>query len=177
VVLFAVFAVLRRLAMPGAGEDVRQRVPPTFIFLSAIVNQPCRTLWHIFLRHMSHKSPIIMLVDADEANRFITHKLLKSAGFSGYIVHFTNVDDALDFLCVADPPDMLIIEFSYHEQDKFRILQALEAIEGNTTETVVLWDHPHEWYVQQLSVLFPIKAYYRKPLKIEEALEVVEGME
>ena len=118
-----------------------------------------------------------MLVDADEINRFITHKLLKSVGFNGYIIHFMEVDDAIAYLQASAPPDVLMIEFTYNEDDQFRILQALEAIEGNHTETVVLWDHHNERYVKQLSVLFPIKAYYRKPLKIEEALEVVEGME
>ena len=117
-----------------------------------------------------------MLVDADEINRFITHKLLKSVGFSGYIIHFMEVDDAIAHLQASAPPDVLMIEFTYNEDDKFRILQALDAIEGNTTETVVLWDHHHEYYVHQLSILFPIKAYYRKPMKIEEAEEVVKGM-
>ena len=117
-----------------------------------------------------------MLVDADEINRFITHKLLKSAGFSGYIIHFAEVDDAIAHLQASAAPDVLMIEFTYNEEDKFRILQTLEAIEGNHTETVVLWDHLHECYVHQLSALFPIKAYYRKPIKMGEAMEVVKGM-
>lgn len=86
------------------------------------------------------------------------------------------MEDALAHLQASAPPDVLMIEFTYHEQDKFRILQALESIESNETQTVVLWDHFHEHYVQQLSDLFPIKAYYRKPLRIDDATELVNGL-
>ena len=112
-----------------------------------------------------------MLVDDNEINRFTTHKLLKLMGFNDGIIHFADIDEAISYL-KNSTPQMLIIDFQFHEKDKFRILQAVEEqTELQTLSTIVLWDFDEE-YAKQLSVLFPIEKYYQKPLKIEDAIEI-----
>ena len=113
-----------------------------------------------------------MLVDENEINRFLTHKMLKMSGFSGGILHFENTDEAISYMRDS-LPDMLVIDFFQHEQEKFKILDAVEELDlSQKVSTVVLWDFDED-FVKNLSVLYRIEGYYHKPLEVKVAEEIV----
>ena len=116
-------------------------------------------------------SKTIMLVDADEISRFIMHALLKSAGFSGNIIHYPDIEDAIEHLHKFEP-DIVILDFFLNESDRFRILQLMEKLMYRS-QVIIMWDL-NEDYVRQISILFPtVSMYYQKPLKLEHAQIII----
>lgn len=116
-----------------------------------------------------------MLIDADEISRFIMHALFKAAGFTGNIIHCSDVEEAKTQLMKLEP-DTIMLDFFLNESDRFTILHFIEKL-GYRTMVVVMWDL-NEAYVKQISVLFPmVTHYYQKPLKIENAESIIAQLQ
>jgi DNA-binding NtrC family response regulator len=119
-----------------------------------------------FLKMTTATKTSIVILDHEGTNAFIIECLLKYVGFEGEIITFNSIKEATSHL-KEHGASILFIDHYQNETDQFSILKAIKLL-VNTPDVVVLWDY-NETAVRELSNIYSIRHYFRKPLLYEEA--------
>ncbi|HLU88551.1 MAG TPA: response regulator [Cyclobacteriaceae bacterium] len=87
---------------------------------------------------MSEKLNSIMLVDDDLITNFLHSRLIKKLNISSSIVVTENGEEALDYICQHDPPDVILLDLNMPVMNGFEFLKVFYKKYKNKVKTKVI---------------------------------------
>lgn len=123
---------------------------------------------------MTMKTKKILLVDDDEANIFISHRLIKKAGIEADVFIARNGQEALGIMraiCQRQQyPELILLDIHMPVMDGFEFLEELQAsIDLSTTpiKIVLLSSSTHD-LDRARAKQYPVFDYIQKPLTTDK---------
>ena len=129
--------------------------------------------------------PIMLLVEDDDGNAYLAHRLLRRCGVTDEIIRAKDGQEALDFIrseghsaeTVSHPvPRLILLDINMPRLGGVEVLRQLKSSEQHKAIPIVMLtstDDPRE--VERCYQL-GCNAYITKPVDLDEFLKVIEGL-
>lgn len=132
-----------------------------------------------------NESPIILLVEDDDGNAYLAHRLLRRSGVTDEIIRVKDGQEALDFIHGDGSlgenvphrlPRLVLLDINMPRLGGVEVLRQLKSNEQHKAIPVIMLtstDDPRE--VERCYQL-GCNAYITKPVDYDEFLNVIEGL-
>jgi len=127
---------------------------------------------------MSEMHPYVLIVEADEDNRYMLYTAFTSAGLSFPLKFMDSGELALKYLQQLSPPfypSLIILDMNMPGLNGHEVLALIRKSEGMKALPVVFYSSSMKPVVKELLLALGAAGCFEKPLELDKVVQVASG--